>query len=510
MRRGTGTARRAALVEEATAAVAAHAAGRGPDVWACAEAATWALARLARRSQAAGSAGRLLEDLVALSARGTAALADRDTRPARFVIVLARLFADVEACRGLERTGSAAVAEEIERLVTPEGAVVLSGSAAVVERVCRWTAVRDASQALGTGGWGDGVERRWAAACAGTLRLLDGRGRAVIGGGHIPVTTTAPLLAAVARSAAVGRRARRTARRLPDAARGRRGRDRGLLAPDQHDVAAATAVIRTGWDRTAVRVLLEYRDAVPHLEIAVGERLLVAGPWDWRVADGGRSLDAESAWTVSGWESGRKATFLEIAARLAGGMRLERQVVVLRRQKIVLLADAVVPADATASDVPELAWRSEISLAPGLDTEPAAETREVLVYDGAMRFMALPLAAPEWRVAGRGGIAPVEGRLVLEQWGHRRLYAPLWLDCDPRRIGRPLTWRQLTVADMRRNLPPHQAAGYRVQCGGEQWLLYRALDAPRNRTLLGCNVSSGFLMGRIRRSGAVARTVEIE
>ena len=99
---------------------------------------------------------------------------------------------------------------------------------------------------------------------------------------------------------------------------------------------------------------------------------------------------------------------------------------------------------------------------------------------------------------------------MLEQSGHRRLYAPLWIDCDARRIGRPLTWRQLTVADTRRNLPPQQAAGFRVQSGDEQWLLYRALDAVRNRTLLGCNVSCGFLLGRIRRSGEVARTVEIE
>jgi hypothetical protein len=78
------------------------------------------------------------------------------------------------------------------------------------------------------------------------------------------------------------------------------------------------------------------------------------------------------------------------------------------------------------------------------------------------------------------------------------------------RIGQPLTWRQMTVADTRRNLPRHQAAGFRVQVGVEQWLLYRALDAARNRTVLGCNVSAEFLLGRIRRSGEVARTLEIE
>ena len=142
--------------------------------------------------------------------------------------------------------------------------------------------------------------------------------------------------------------------------------------------------------------------------------------------------------------------------------------------------------------------------------EAAAETREVFVYDAAMRLQALPLALPEWRGVGRGSFTADAGRLVLEQVGHRRLYAPVWLDCEARNIGRPLTWRQLTVADTRRNLPPHQAAGFRVQADRSQWLLYQTLDASRNRTLLGCNVSSGFLLGRVKRSGEVARTLEIE
>ncbi|MFM9059753.1 MAG: hypothetical protein ACKOSQ_11635 [Planctomycetaceae bacterium] len=404
-----------------------------------------------------------------------------------------------------------AAADEIRRLVTAEGAVALSGSAAVVDRVVRWTAARSAARAATDPSWDEDVERRWAAAAATALRLLGDRGRGLAGAGRLRAAATAQLVAALAESG--GRRARRTAGvvRRDDRARG--GRD--LLKPDLHDPAAATAIIRSGWGADAVRVLLEYRDAIPHLEVAVGDRLLVDGPWEWGTSVDGRPLDAEGAWTVAGWESGRKAAFLEIAAPLAGGLRLERQVVMLRRQRIVVLADAVVPADAAgggsdgAADG-ELAHRATVRLAAGLGGEAAAETREVIVGDDAPRFMTLPLALPEWRAAGRGGLVVADGTLALEQVGHRRMYAPLWLDCDPRRIGRPLTWRQLTVADTRRNLPAHQAAGFRVQAGTRQWLLYRALDQPRNRTLLGCNVSAGFLCGRIKRSGEVARTLEIE
>jgi hypothetical protein len=220
---------------------------------------------------------------------------------------------------------------------------------------------------------------------------------------------------------------------------------------------------------------------------------------------------------VSCWETDRKATFLELTAPLGGGLQFERQVVVLPADRVVLLADAVTIRSqptghlngAAAAD--PLDYEGSIALAASLETEHAAETREVIVFDTAKRCMALPLALPEWRVAGSGGLAPhADGRLVLTQRGHRRLSAPLWLDLDPARVGGPLTWRQLTVADTRQNLPPHQAVGFRVQAGLEQWLVYRALDVARNRTLLGCNVSCEFLLGRLKRSGEVARTLEIQ
>jgi hypothetical protein len=87
--------------------------------------------------------------------------------------------------------------------------------------------------------------------------------------------------------------------------------------------------------------MLDYRHPVPRLEIAVGDRLLVDGPWQWEAWADGRAVEPEAGWTVSCWESDRKATFLEITAPLGGGRQIERQVVVLPRDGIVLLADAV-------------------------------------------------------------------------------------------------------------------------------------------------------------------------
>lgn len=507
--RGSGNAQRMTFLEteiaECLDEAAACAGSR--DRWQRCEAATWALGWMARAKRAGGSAGGLLERIVQQARAAQTALAGRDTQPARFVLVLARMFHDIEACRCLEESAMAAVREEIGRLVTAAGAVGLAGSAAVLERVVRWTGIREVGLTTGRLPWDDAIEARWAAAAAAALRLLGGRGRILAGAGRLPGCFSGPLMKAVAARPHRGmpRAAGRTARAVTS------GRPRGTCLPrDFHDPEAAVAVIRSGWDRGGVRVLLEYREATPRLEIAVDDRLLVDGPWRWSAVAEGRPLDAEGAWTVSCWESDRKATFLEIVAPLAGGMQIERQVVVLPDEKFVLLADALTPRPGGAATVQDLRYRGTLPLAGGLDCHREEETREVIASDTETRFMALPLALPEWRVAGRGGFDATADGLTLEQQGAVRLYAPLWIDCDARRIGKPRTWRQLTVADMRTILPPHQAVGYRVQAGLEQWLVYRALDVPRNRTLLGCNVSCEFLLGRVKRSGEVARTLEIQ
>ncbi|MCE9630793.1 MAG: hypothetical protein K8S94_08800 [Planctomycetia bacterium] len=507
VRKDGGDAQRMAFVEVAIGECLDEASRAASPLerWLSCEAATWALAWMARTKRAGGSAGSLLERLVGQARAAQALLATGDTLPARFVLCLSRLFRDIEACRCLEEGASATLAAEIERLVSDRGVVNVTGSAAMIERVVRWTAAREVARATGGGAWGEATERRWKAAATTAVRLLGGRGRLVAGAGQMPDCFTAALLDAVTE---MGGRRDRTVREL------RRGRAdtgrRDVLSRDLHDAAAAVAIIRTGWDRRSLRVMLDYRHAVPRLEIAVADRLLVEGAWQWEAWAGGRALEAEGPWTVSCWESDRKATFLEITAPLSGGRQLERQVVVLPRDRIVVLADAVTTPAGVAAPA-EVRYRGVVPLAGSLEGDAAAENREIVVFDTATRFLALPLALPEWRSAGRGGFESSEAGLVLSQEGvGGRLYAPLWLDCDPTRIGQPLTWRQLTVADTRLNLPPHQATGYRIQSGHDQWLLYRSLDAARNRTLLGCNVSCEFLLGRIKKSGEVARTLEIQ
>ena len=477
------------------------------DQWLLREAAVWGLAWLARSRRAGGSAGGLLEQAVRRAAIAATALAARDTVPAAFVLTLARLFRDIEACRLTEAGATAALEEEIARLVSTDGGLGLSGSAAVIDRICRWARCRQRGLETGSLPWDAAIDERFTASLATGLRLLGGRGRMLVGVGRLPPTFTQPLLD-VAGECLTPRKVQRTARAMA-AKTVRQKAAKGLLACDHDDQEAAVAILRSGWDADSLRVLVEYRNPQPRLELAVGDRLLLDGDWQWQVTCDGEVLPAEGPWETNCLVTKGAATFFEIKAPLAGGLQFERSITLLSLDRVVLVADAVTRLDGRPP-VGDLRLSATLPLANGLEIDPAAETREVYIYDTAMRCLAMPLGLSEWRTGGRGDLAVAPEGLVLEQQGRGRMFAPVWLDCNPRRLGDQATWRQLTVADTRINLPPSMAAGHRVQVGLDQWLLYRALDAPRNRTLLGCNVACEFLLGRVTPDGTVQRAIEIE
>ncbi|MEX0714781.1 MAG: hypothetical protein WD278_20765 [Pirellulales bacterium] len=58
--------------------------------------------------------------------------------------------------------------------------------------------------------------------------------------------------------------------------------------------------------------------------------------------------------------------------------------------------------------------------------------------------------------------------------------------------------------------PADPAVGYRVQVGRQQWLIYRSLAERGNRTVLGHNLISEFLVARFDRQGKVEPLLEIE
>ena len=143
---------------------------------------------------------------------------------------------------------------------------------------------------------------------------------------------------------------------------------------------------------------------------------------------------------------------------------------------------------------------------------PETETRDGVLVAGKQRTAVLPLGLYEWRCDPRGGTLLSEsGRLTLtEATTGRALYCGLLLDLDPARSKKCRTWRQLTIAEMLELVPRDAAVGFRAQSGDDQWLVYRSLGPPGNRSVLGQNVSCEFYAGRLNNEGLVDEWIEIE
>ncbi|MFM7520647.1 MAG: hypothetical protein ACKO9B_09295 [Planctomycetota bacterium] len=504
-------------LEACLAKCVAHAeASTGIDRWLMTEGVAWGIA-VATRLRRSHDPREYPLHAAFEEAVGPArdALAGGDVGAARCLLVAGTLLADVDAVRRLGDQARAAIEADIARSTGDDGALLAghgpSGSARVA-RVASWADTRAAVDACGgQAAWNRATETRFRSACRTALALLGPQARC-----PGPDGRTGPALESlVAAVAGQGRRARATVHRIQRGTKAGEERQAGRLLPRELTLAdGCQAVIRSGWEADDLHVFVDWQRETPWLEVAVGRRLLVSGPWPLDVAIDGVAVAADGPWRFSSCAPCRHGTFLEIARSLAGGGELQRQVVVLAADRVVLFGDAVVIPGAEGA----LTAESRLSIAPTFSAAGNDETRERLLADGKPRAALLPLALPEWTVApAPGELAVVVGSadsgsvLRLRHAGSGgRLYAPLWIEGDRRRAAGPVTWRQLTVADTRRILGRHEAVGYRVQAGVEQWLVYRALDEPRNRTLLGCNVSCELVVGRIKPRGRVGRSIEIE
>jgi hypothetical protein len=242
-------------------------------------------------------------------------------------------------------------------------------------------------------------------------------------------------------------------------------------------------------------------------ELRCGGETLWSGPWELEIRSSGKPVTPCLRWEEVCWEPGEEADYLELEGQFGGGYCVERQLLLARTDGFLFMADAILGPHAA-----KLEYRAGLRLEPSVQFAGAEENWEGFLARGRRRAMVMPLALPEWRSAcDAGSLGPAEGRLELRQTAQARsLWAPLFVDLDPRRFRSQRTWRQLTVAESLKTQPAEVAAGYRVMVGRQQWLIYRSLAAKANRSVLGHNLSGEMLVARFGRNGDVKPLIEIE
>jgi hypothetical protein len=283
-----------------------------------------------------------------------------------------------------------------------------------------------------------------------------------------------------------------------------------LPKPSYHCEWSSLAVMRSKWAPASPIVAVDYSRREMRLDVRVGRKRLFAGSWVNESYVGGERLAPTGEWEELCWFTDKDVDYLEFVLPLERGARVERQILLGRRDGFLLLIDHL--QNPKSTDLRH-AWR--LPLASGVTFQGEAETRDgLLTTDNSHAIArALPLALPEWRIDPRmGELTAADGHFHLTQQTRARAIAcPLFTDLKPNRAKKPCTWRQLTVAESLVIQPADVAVGYRVQCGKDQWLFYRS-QAPRaNRTLLGQNTSSEFFAARfVAKTGGVEDLVEIQ
>lgn len=442
-------------------------------------------------------------------------------------LVLARLFADVESCRRLE----ANVAESFSRTVgafTRPGGLPASGAHALVRQIESWARLAGIADETGSRPWGPDADGSLDLAVQFALRL------------HGPIEQdgsrtkrhrrTKPRWLVHIAEASPHKPSRRVAKLL----KGKRTRAR--VDSRRSDTKESTSLLgtslekarrvalRSDWTGDATIVHIDAGGDDMRLELIGHRRVLIDGSWDVRIECDGVRADFRGPWEQTAHETEPSATFVEFSRPLCGGLRLERQIVHLHEDHCLLLADAVIPESSDSLATPALRaidYAMCLPMGDGLKAVQPSETIEIITSDeighvSRSPMLSLPLELREWKgndPSGRFGHVFKDDRDRIEL-SHRssvgRLLAPVWLDLNSHDMSEPVTWRQLTVADMRHNLPRHRACGYRIRVGLRQWLVYRALDVSRNRTVLGCNLSCELLVGRIQKDGSIERLIEIQ
>lgn len=280
--------------------------------------------------------------------------------------------------------------------------------------------------------------------------------------------------------------------------------------PGYYNAAAKVALLRRSKRQPHDQLLVDFQRPEIHVALKAAGALVVDGTWDHHSTVNGRPLEAKGAWIESCWHRDARSDYLELERELTDGWRLERQMLLARKERFLLIADALV---GPGSEPVEIRHAFSLPPAEAVAWSGAKETREGWWMVKDKRAAAVvPPALPEWREEfSHARLAMADGRLQLEQAAHGcALYAPLFIDLDPKRARRPLTWRRLTVAENLAVVPRDVAVAYRVQVGDQQWAFYRSLAPVGNRTFLGQNYSTEFVACRLKADADGDEIVSIE
>ncbi|HUQ69965.1 MAG TPA: hypothetical protein VM165_10605 [Planctomycetaceae bacterium] len=271
---------------------------------------------------------------------------------------------------------------------------------------------------------------------------------------------------------------------------------------------ARFALLRTDWSAGAASVAVAHHASLPELDVTIDGQPLIHGPWGLDLQLGDTGIELADEWACVCWESDPDADYAELQMTGPKRLRVERMVLLSRKDQFLFIADAV-----SGAPKGRMHYRSRLPFAPGVRAEREPGRRELRLTMSRAKARVFPLALPEDTVNSTPHRCElVDDGLVLEQTiDGQGLLAPLVIDWHPQRRSADALWRQLTVTENGRVLGGDAAGAFRWKVGKDQWLVYRSLKPGAvPRAVLGQHTANETLIGRFDAKGEVDTIVTIE
>lgn len=285
------------------------------------------------------------------------------------------------------------------------------------------------------------------------------------------------------------------------------GNGKASESPAMQSDWSRLALMRPDWFPRADSLAVAHHRPWPELDLSTFGSPLLAGAWELEVSVDGDEIALDEGWNCVCWFSDTDADYLELQMLLADGLRIERQLLLSKRDHYAVLADTVAGAGEARID-----YMSRLPVTAAFTANPDTTTREISLAADRTVARAFPLALPQDRVQGSAGAFDAEtGRVTLQQASIGGLYAPVVLDWSPQRKRGLADWATLTVAEDGRILKADDVSAHRIRIGNHQLLIYRSLSAGETaRTVLGHHTSHETVIGRFDRKGNVDPVLLVE
>lgn len=422
------------------------------------------------------------------------------------------LFGDVAGATDLVKAGRKALARSLSENADSDG----TPRAEVIERLPLWLAplIRASliAKRFDVKLWTNDQERTLMSAVERAIPLCRPDGKSALSNGlslePLPVLVAAAELFHLPEISPEGGYLQ-SVKRVIAGQPARRVRNDGVVTmPSNQSDWARFALLRSDWSMNADSVAVAHHRQFPQIDVTAAGKPLLHGDWTLELKLGDTVVELAEEWSCVCWQSDPDADYIELQMCGPGKLRVERIIMLSRRERFLLLADSIAGAPPG-----RIEYCATLPLADDILVRLDTPTREAQLTMRGFKARVFPLAVTQDRVHSTPHeFTATEERLTLKQVAQGEgLFAPVLLDWHPNRTRADAQWRSLTVTEDGRVIGPDIAAGHRLKLGDLQLLIFRSLKTTgESRAVLGHHTHNETVIARVDKKGDIDPILLVE